>query len=112
MASRTDWSATAADVCALAILLHKHAKMWDYGRYGLFALFACIDLVSVAVSFDLLARAYLVIESFVALPNSAPSVYQIPSWTKYFPHLRCGKGITVRHQRSLARPEITNRSGL
>ena len=97
---------------ALAILLHKHAKMWDYGRCGLFALIARIDLMSVAVSFDLLARASLVIESSVALPNSAPFVYQTPSWTKYFPHLRCGKGITVRHQRSSAKPEITNRSGM
>jgi hypothetical protein len=32
------------------------------------------------------ARSFLVIESFRALPNSSMSVYEIPRWTGYFPH--------------------------
>jgi hypothetical protein len=38
-------------------------------------------------SFNLIARAYLVIESFVTVPNSPPSVYQMPDWTVYIPHI-------------------------
>jgi len=35
---------------------------------------------------DILVRTFLEVESFVALPNSDPSVYQIPLWSAYFPH--------------------------
>ena len=35
---------------------------------------------------EILARSYLVIESFRALPNSPSSVYEIPRWTAYIPH--------------------------
>jgi hypothetical protein len=33
------------------------------------------------------ARTYLFVESFVALPNSPPSTYTIPPWTAYVPHI-------------------------
>jgi hypothetical protein len=33
---------------------------------------------------DFAGRSYLVIESFIALPNSPPSVYDVPVWTAYF----------------------------
>jgi hypothetical protein len=33
------------------------------------------------------SRAFLVIESFIALPNSPHSAYRIPSWTAYIPHI-------------------------
>lgn len=33
------------------------------------------------------ARMYLFIESFVALPNSPPSTYQIPTWSAYIAHI-------------------------
>jgi len=36
---------------------------------------------------NVLARAYLLVESFIALPNSPPSVYQSPLWTAYVPHI-------------------------
>jgi hypothetical protein len=33
------------------------------------------------------SRAFLFIESFIALPNSPRSTYTIPSWTAYIPHI-------------------------
>lgn len=33
------------------------------------------------------SRAFLVIESFIALPNSPPSTYIIPTWSAYIPHI-------------------------
>jgi hypothetical protein len=37
--------------------------------------------------FNIASRAFLFVESFVALPNSPRSTYAIPSWTSYIPHL-------------------------
>lgn len=42
---------------------------------------------NVIIFTDILTRSCIVIESFVALPNSAPSVYKVPLWSTYFPHL-------------------------
>jgi hypothetical protein len=39
------------------------------------------------ILFNLASRAFLFVESFVALPNSPKSTYAIPSWTSYIPHL-------------------------
>jgi hypothetical protein len=36
---------------------------------------------------EILARSFLVIESFRALPNSPSSVYEMPRWTAYLPHV-------------------------
>jgi hypothetical protein len=36
---------------------------------------------------NIASRAFLFVESFVALPNSPKSTYAIPSWTSYIPHL-------------------------
>jgi hypothetical protein len=36
---------------------------------------------------NMAARTYLFVESFVALPNSPPSTYQVPQWTSYIPHI-------------------------
>jgi hypothetical protein len=36
---------------------------------------------------EVLARSFIVIESFRALPNSPSSVYEIPRWTAYLPHV-------------------------
>jgi hypothetical protein len=41
----------------------------------------------VLVFVEILARSFLVIESFRALPNSPSSVYEIPRWTAYLPHI-------------------------
>jgi hypothetical protein len=39
------------------------------------------------VLLNIASRAFLVIESFIALPNSPRSTYTIPSWTAYIPHI-------------------------
>jgi succinate dehydrogenase hydrophobic anchor subunit len=33
------------------------------------------------------ARTYLVVESFIALPWSSTAVYALPNWAAYFPHI-------------------------
>jgi hypothetical protein len=38
------------------------------------------------ISFIVLARSFLTIESFRALPNSPSSVYETPRWSAYLPH--------------------------
>lgn len=37
--------------------------------------------------FEVVARSFLIVESFKALPNSPPSVYEVPRWTAYLPHV-------------------------
>jgi hypothetical protein len=39
------------------------------------------------ICLEILARSFLVIESFKSLPNSPSSVYEIPRWTAYLPHI-------------------------
>lgn len=34
-----------------------------------------------------LARAYLIVECFVALSNSPVGIYDVPAWSSYFPHI-------------------------
>jgi hypothetical protein len=46
------------------------------------ATFLCILVFA-----QILARSFIVIESFRALPNSPSSVYEMPRWTAYLPHL-------------------------
>lgn len=36
---------------------------------------------------NIIARAFLVVESLKALPNSPPSTYVVPNWAAYFPHI-------------------------
>jgi hypothetical protein len=48
------------------------------------------SLQSVIYSFGLVAiaaRSFLVIESFRALPNSPVSIYEVPRWSAYVPHI-------------------------
>lgn len=45
------------------------------------------SLLWLLVAFNIASRAFLVIESFIALPNSPRSTYTIPSWTAYIPHI-------------------------
>lgn len=35
----------------------------------------------------ILARSFLVVESFRTLPNSPASIYEVPRWTAYIPHI-------------------------
>jgi len=48
---------------------------------------ACLLGTVLLICFNFAGRTYLVIESFIALPNSPPSVYDMPVWTAYFPHI-------------------------
>lgn len=44
-------------------------------------------LVILLASVAVIARSFLFIESFRALPNSPASTYEVPSWTAYVPHI-------------------------
>ena len=51
-------------------------------------IFSVLHLFSyILVVLNIASRAFLVIESFIALPNSPRSKYTIPSWTAYIPHI-------------------------
>lgn len=50
----------------------------------------CILLLAIAYLFGFIAiaaRSFLVVESFRALPNSPASIYEVPRWTAYIPHI-------------------------
>jgi len=47
----------------------------------------CLIIILVWIPTNIAARAFLFVESFVALPNSPPSTYRIPLWTAYIPHI-------------------------
>jgi hypothetical protein len=46
-----------------------------------------VSLILIWIIIVIFARMYLFVESFVALPTSPPSTYQIPNWTAYIPHI-------------------------
>ena len=47
----------------------------------------CILIAYPLVLAEILSRAFLVVESFLAVPNSPMEVYEVVSWSSYFPHL-------------------------
>ena len=59
-------------------LLHGLSRIVE--NVALILLFAWVPI-------NLIARTYLFVESFVALPNSPPSTYQIPNFAAYVPHI-------------------------
>jgi hypothetical protein len=63
---------------------------WMRGARSPFHNTMCFGIKWIAYTMILLniaSRAFLFVESFVALPNSPNSTYEIPSWTSYIPHL-------------------------
>lgn len=58
------------------------AKEWRYTIEDAFRKLAWLVIVVVLV-----ARSFLIVECVKALPNSPASVYEIPTWTAYVPHL-------------------------
>lgn len=44
-------------------------------------------IAMVLCSMSAIARAFLFFESFRVLPNSPASVYEVPRWTAYIPHI-------------------------
>lgn len=63
------------------------ASPWHRGNPGV--IFTVLTWMFLHVFFfaAILARSFLVVESFVALPNSPASVYEIPNWAAYIPHV-------------------------
>ncbi|RMY51435.1 hypothetical protein D0865_06348 [Hortaea werneckii] len=47
----------------------------------------CILLAYPLVLAEILSRAFLVVESFIAVPNSPMEVYEVVPWSSYLPHL-------------------------
>ncbi|RMY82548.1 hypothetical protein D0862_11980 [Hortaea werneckii] len=47
----------------------------------------CILLAYPLVLAEILSRAFLVVESFIAVPNSPSEVYEVVPWSSYLPHL-------------------------
>ncbi|KAI7083262.1 hypothetical protein KC356_g7740 [Hortaea werneckii] len=47
----------------------------------------CILLAYPLVLAEILSRAFLVVESFIAVPNSPREVYAVVPWSSYLPHL-------------------------
>lgn len=47
-----------------------------------------VFLLKLLIGINILARSCLIIESFIALPNSPSSVYEAPRWTVYVPHIQ------------------------
>jgi hypothetical protein len=45
------------------------------------------EIAYVLIILNIASRAFLFVESFIALPNSPESTFVIPSWTAYVPHL-------------------------
>jgi hypothetical protein len=39
------------------------------------------------ISLYLLSRTYLVVECFINIPHLPPSVYKVPNWSQYMPHI-------------------------
>ncbi|KAI7230967.1 hypothetical protein KC330_g6669 [Hortaea werneckii] len=47
----------------------------------------CVLLAYPLVLAEILSRAFLVVESFIAVPNSPMEVYEVVPWSSYLPHL-------------------------
>jgi hypothetical protein len=76
----------------LMILLRWTDRMDQQSRFNSHttvsnAVLLCLAMLFLLIIFNFTGRAYLVIESFIALPNSPASVYHMPVWTDYFPHI-------------------------
>ncbi len=57
-------------------------------HYAKFVLYPVGVLAAVSIFLGyVLARVFIVVECFVALFNSDPGVFEVPSWSAYFPHI-------------------------
>lgn len=63
------------------------ATKWSINAF-LFLLVILLGCLSLPFIFaNIAARAFLIVESFIALPNSPVSTYTVPSWASYVPHI-------------------------
>lgn len=62
---------------------------WHKGCQSTLQSLELVALLALAliIAVNVLARTFLLVESFIALPNSPSSVYQSPRWTVYVPHI-------------------------
>lgn len=65
----------------VVLSVRQYAAVWDISEFVSKATFRLLCLVAV------LSRSHLFIESFRALPNSPVSIYEVPRWTAYIPHI-------------------------
>jgi len=79
-------SVTTASSGMIFVLLQWTSSVEDFHWIVFGTLVAVVVLILVLI-FEFLARSFLVIESFRALPNSPSSVYEIPRWIAYLPHI-------------------------
>lgn len=63
-------------------------RFWRRPRYMIRVVGICLKMVAVLIALvNIVARAFLIVESLKALPNSPPSTYVVPNWAAYFPHI-------------------------
>jgi hypothetical protein len=74
--------ATASSGLIVLLTIVRRWTKWQGAAYTLLH-YTTYFLGFVAI----VARAFLVVESFRALPNSPASIYQVPKWTAYIPHI-------------------------
>jgi len=77
-------SITAAS-SVLIVLISIGLEIWSRFRYGFPSGLRYLNNLILIVS--AIARAFLFVESFKALPNSPESVYDVPTWAAYLPHI-------------------------
>lgn len=81
--------ATASSGLIVLVTMLRGVK-WVYLELSTWARFAKKSLHAIAYFFGFVAiaaRSFLVVESFRALPNSPASIYEVPRWTAYIPHI-------------------------
>jgi hypothetical protein len=88
-AERTTWRyasiATASSGIIVLVTIVRGSDWFLKRRYlTIISLSFVIYLLGFAA---LAARSFLVIESFRALPNSPASIYEVPRWSAYVPHI-------------------------
>ncbi|GAB7323348.1 hypothetical protein MBLNU13_g05812t1 [Cladosporium sp. NU13] len=74
--------ATASSGLIVLLMILRFWTTWQSATYTLLHYIAYV-LSFVAIA----ARSFLVVESFRALPNSPASIYEVPRWTAYIPHI-------------------------
>lgn len=69
-------------IILLSLLLYPKGSKLSHFRHCLFWLLAFFFCLVYAV-----ARVYLVVECFINLAYLHDSVYEMPNWSQYFPHI-------------------------
>jgi hypothetical protein len=88
------WRSASLMTAASGIAVPVAQALWPVGDFletrnsFCLVIFAFLYAILLICGFAVIvvARSFLVIESFRALPNSPVSVYDIPRWTSYLPH--------------------------